>query len=288
MTRIRLGLIGDNIRASRSPDLHRFCGQLSGLDVSYDLLLPPELQQSFDQVFDRVRAEGLRGVNITLPYKEQVVGRVRVDDPQIARIGSVNTVRFDPDGPRGFNTDYSGFVSAYRTAFRRARPGRVALIGAGGVGKAIAFGLISLGATEIIFIDTDRANATALAKSVAEASDGRTATRVGDITVLGAVDGVINCTPLGMVGYPGSPVPDGAFPKNGWAFDAVYTPLDTPFRAQARAAGATFLPGYELFFKQGIDAFEIFTGQRPANLERLRFMLQPAGDPRLSDPARQK
>jgi shikimate dehydrogenase len=58
-------------------------------------------------------------------------------------------------------------------------------------------------------------------------------------------------------------VPEGAFPRATWAFDAVYTPVDTPFRAQALAAGAAFLSGWELFFRQGIDAFALFTGSRP-------------------------
>lgn len=269
----RLGLIGDNIRASRSPALHRLCGELSGLNVSYDLFIPPFIGQDFDQVFDGCRADGLQGVNVTLPYKERVVSRTRIDDPNIGRIGAVNTVLFAKDGPRGFNTDYSGFVSAYRAAFGSASPGRVVLFGAGGVGKAIAFGLTVLGATEIVFVDHDLAKAVSLAKAVIEASDGKTRARVDGIQALTDADGVINCTPLGMVGYDGSPVPAGAFPKGGWAFDAVYTPVDTLFRAQAEAVGARFLSGYELFFHQGIDAFEIFTGHRPKDLDLLRKRL---------------
>jgi shikimate dehydrogenase len=66
-----------------------------------------------------------------------------------------------------------------------------------------------------------------------------------------------------MTGYPGSAVPDEAFPRAAWAFDAVYTPVDTAFRTQALAAGAAFLSGWELFFRQGIDAFALFTGHRP-------------------------
>ncbi len=273
MTRIRLGLIGDNIKASRSPDLHRFCGRLTGLDVSYDLFIPPLMGQPFDTVFDGCQASLMRGVNVTLPYKERVVTRVQVDEPNIARIGAVNTVRFTESGPRGFNTDYSGFISAFRAAFGKTAPGRVVMIGAGGVGKAIAFALLRLGAEEIIFVDTNTERSKALADAVNGAEPAGTRAMAGTIDALAGADGVINCTPLGMVGYPGSPVPDGAFPQGGWAFDAVYTPVETPFKAQAEAAGARFLSGYELFFHQGIDAFEIFTGVRPSDLDALRRML---------------
>lgn len=59
--RVRLGLIGDNIKRSRSPDLHRLAGRLSGLDVSYDLFIPRDLGKDFDAVFDACRDSGLRG-----------------------------------------------------------------------------------------------------------------------------------------------------------------------------------------------------------------------------------
>lgn len=270
VARVRLGLIGDNIRASRSPALHRHCGALTGLDVSYDLFIPPALGRSFEQILAAMLDQGFAGTNVTLPYKERAARLARVDEPNIARIGAVNTVRFGPKGMEGFNTDYSGFALAWRAAWGQASPGRVALIGGGGVGKAVAFALVSLGAEEVIVIDAVRAKAEALARAVTEAGAGRTRGAVGGMETLGRADGVVNGTPLGMHGYPGSPVPEGLFPQGGWAFDAVYTPVETPFRAQALAAGARFLSGWELFFHQGIDAFEIFTGRRPEDLEGLR------------------
>ena len=276
MTPICLGLIGDNIRASRAPFLHRFAGQLAGLDVSYDLFIPPAMGMEFDAVFERCRDSGLRGLNITLPYKERVVPRVRIADPMIARIGAVNSVRFGAEGPEGFNTDYTGFVAAYRAAFGDMAPGRVVMIGAGGVGKAVGFGLVTLGADELVLVDKDAAKAEALAAAVSAAG---LPARVAGTRALEGADGVINCTPLGMVGYGGTPVPEGAFPPGGWAFDAVYTPMDTPFCAQALAAGAKFLSGFELFFHQGVHAFEIFTGTRPGDLEDLRRILLSMPDP---------
>lgn len=278
MTVIQLGLIGDNIAASRAPDLHRICGQLSGLEVSYERLIPKQLGMAFDAVFDMAQSRGFEGINVTLPYKEKVLSRLKHLDGITAQIGAVNTVRFGPDGPKGFNTDYSGFVAAYRAAFGAVAPGRCVLIGAGGVGKAIAFGLIDLQATEVIVVDKNEATATALATAIMQAGKGVTTARTGGTDDLAAASGVINCTPLGMHGYPGTPVPEGSFPRNGWAFDAVYTPMDTPFRAQAEAAGARFLSGYELFLYQGIHAFEIFTGKRVEDLVTLRKMLT-AGTP---------
>ncbi len=253
---IRLGLIGDTIRGSRSPALHRLAGLQCGLRVSYDLLVPPDLGLTLAEVLDAAEAEGLRGVNVTLPYKERVLALVRPASDAIARLGAVNTVLFDPAGPVGHNTDFTGFAAAFRAAFGHAAPGRTAVIGAGGVGRAIAFALAGMGAP-LVLIEADAGKARALARDLPGGAV------VADLSALANCDGVVNATPLGMTGYPGSPVPDGAFPRAVWAFDAVYTPVHTPFRAQALAAGAAFLSGWELFFRQGIDAFALFTGRAP-------------------------
>lgn len=273
--RVRLGLIGDNIARSRSPDLHRLAGKLCGIDVSYDLFVPRDMGGDFDAVFDACGASGVRGVNVTYPYKESVVARVRLAG-QVRRIGSVNTVVFGERGPAGHNTDHSGFLAAYRAAFGEMPPGKVALVGAGGVGKAVAYGLAALGAREIAVIDRDEPKARALAEAVAAASEGVVATCADDAgEAVRHADGVVNCTPLGMVGHPGSAVPLDLLGRQRWAFEAVYTPVDTPFKLAAEKAGLKVLSGYELFFHQGVDAFRIFTGLTP-DLDALRRLLTEA------------
>ncbi len=258
---VRLGLIGDNIARSRAPDLHRIAGELAGVPTTYDRLIPRELGTGFDAVFEQCAASGYRGINITYPYKELAAGKVRTPDPLVRDVGAVNTVIFEPSGPHGYNTDLTGFMAAYRGAFGAVAPGPVALIGAGGVGKAIAFGLLGLGATELHITDKDAARAARLALALAAASR-RLSVSVHPSAaeaVLGA-DGVINCTPVGMAGHDGTPVPAAALNGASWAFDAVYTPLDTIFLRDAAAAGLASISGFELFFHQGIQAFRIFTG----------------------------
>ncbi|UUP16998.1 Quinate/shikimate dehydrogenase (NAD(+)) [Nitratireductor thuwali] len=271
--RVKLGLVGDNIRASRSPALHRICGALSGLEVSYDLYIPPHLGLTFEETFSRCLADGLAGFNVTLPYKERVMRLVEVADPNIARIGAVNAVKPTAEGARGFNTDYSGFISAFRAAFGERKPGIVALIGGGGVGKAIAFALVVLGADEIRVVDRDLPKAEALARALSAAGAARAVAEADVQTAMAGADGAVNGTPLGMTGYPGSPAKDADFAGQSWAFDAVYTPAETLFKRQAEAAGLDFISGYELFFHQGVDAFEIFTGTKVSDLDTLRRRL---------------
>jgi len=271
---VKLGLIGDNISRSKSPRLHRTAGQLTGHTVSYDRLIPRDIGLSFDEVFEQARLGGFRGINVTYPYKELVTAKVTVTDPLVRAIGAVNTVVFDAGGPHGFNTDYSGFIAAYRAVRGAEEPGTVCLIGTGGVGKAVAFGLIGLKARAIRCADLDPAKAEALAAALrALGSDTEIETSGDARSAAKGADGIINCTPLGMVGIGGTPLPREAMTGAQWAFDAVYTPVETQFLQDADRAGLTVISGYELFFGQGVDAWDIFTGI-PLDHAALRAAIQ--------------
>jgi shikimate dehydrogenase len=258
---IKLGLIGDNITRSKSPRLHRTAGILTGMDVTYDRLIPKDLGLTFEETFAQAQDAGFRGINVTYPYKEIAIKMVTVPDPGVAAIGAINTVVFQANGPQGFNTDYTGFKRAYRRVMGDATPGTVCLIGTGGVGKAVAFGLLDLGAEVIRCIDLDLSKAEALAEALRRVA-GTTRIEVTTDAMQAAkdADGIVNCTPLGMVGIGGSPLPRSAMEGAAWAFDAVYTPVDTLFLTDAAAAGLRIISGYELFFGQGVDAWDIFTG----------------------------
>jgi shikimate dehydrogenase len=261
----RLGLIGGNIAASRSPVLHTVCALSVGGNASYDLIIPSERGKSLADLLKDCAAQGFDGVNVTYPHKEEAAALVKAGDPVVAAMGSSNTVRFTAEGPRAFNTDYTGFMAAFRARFGETAPGRVLMIGAGGVGRAVAFGLAALGAAEIVLHDADLAKVVLLARAVgAQFPDVAVrAAEPGQLADLSGLDGVVNCTPLGMVGRPGSVLPDGVRGAPSWAFDAVYTPDQTQFRAQVEKMGATFLSGYDLYFHQGVQAFEIFSGKKP-------------------------
>jgi shikimate dehydrogenase len=271
---IRLGLIGDNIAASQSPKLHRLAGRQVHRIVSYDQIVPRHLNLDFHGVFEICAAGGYRGVNITYPYKELVTARVRIDDPLVRAMGAVNTVVFEADGPRGFNTDHTGFIAAYRGVRGQVAPGRTLMIGAGGAGRAVAFGLLAIGIDEIAIADRDLAKAQALRDALLAARPDLHVMIGTDADELAmGVNGLVNCTPVGMTGLEGTPLTRAAMAGARWAFDAVYTPVETQFLRDAAQTGLAIISGYELFFGQGIDAWAIFTGL-PIDVARLRADLK--------------
>ena len=270
---LKLGLIGDNIAASRAPDLHRIAGRLNNMDVQYDRLIPKELNQTFDQIFESCPDKGYQALNITYPYKENVVSKVTIDDPMVRAIAAVNTVVFNGTSSKAYNTDYTGFIAAYEQVRLGANPGVCCLLGTGGVGRALAFGLVNLGADEIRLFDRDNAKAQKLAHDLNVLEPQTVVTAVDDLNAATAnCDGLLNGTPVGMVGYPGSAFEPTAIAQAAWVFDAVYTPIETMFLQCAKAAGAQIISGYELFFFQGVHAWRHFSG-RDVDTQKLRAAL---------------
>lgn len=276
MTNFALGLIGDHIGSSKAPLLHRLASRLSGISVRYDLLIPSVEGLDFERLLDRCAQEGYRGVNVTHPYKEAAASLVTIDDPLVCALGAVNTVVFEIGGPKGYNTDYSGFGMAYRHVFHGQPAGNTCIVGTGGAGRAVAFALLRLGVGRIRLFDTQHDRAVTVAEAL-HAYAPHAWVEVAD-TVEAAVrgmDGVVNCSPIGMDGHGGTPVPAELLQGATWVFDAVYTPMSTQFLQDVKSAGLEFMSGYELFLYQGVAAFEIFCG-RPVDEQVLRAVLLAA------------
>jgi len=281
---VRLGLIGVGIARSRAPELHRLAGQLCGIRVTYDLIaLESDAPEAFDAALAACGARGYAGVNVTHPFKERAAGAVRNLPEHLRQLGAVNTIRFEGGAAAyGFNTDYTGFKRAYRNGLAYA-PGVVAIIGTGGVGRAIAFALVDLGVTELRLFDLDRSRCERLLLALQPHARVPVVLCEHLEEAIADADGLVNATPLGMHHHPGTPIPAAMIGAQRWVFDAVYTPTRTHFLQDATAAGLEVLSGYELFFYQGVDAFEIFTGV-PVDEARLRDALtEPSPEPSASD-----
>ncbi|GGC01348.1 shikimate dehydrogenase [Marinobacterium zhoushanense] len=256
---IKLGLIGRSIAKSSSPSLHKLLGELTGYAIDYRLHEPKDNSPAaFAETLQQLRAEGYRGCNVTYPFKQVALDLVSQTRPEAELVGSTNTLLLS-DGVLAANTDYTGFIRGYRSRLGDLPAGTVLLIGAGGVGRAVAFGLFEVGASEVIVFDRNAAAAQSLADAINAA--GFSADVVGAGALADAArlaDGLVNCTPVGHYKTPGNPLPPELFGGQKWAFDAVYTPLDTEFLTEAHRHGLALMSGFDLFIYQGIDAFEIF------------------------------
>jgi quinate/shikimate dehydrogenase (NAD+) len=265
--RFLTGLLGAPIAQSAAPAMHERAARALGLHCHYQLIEVagagrPELKV----LLEGVRRLGFAGINVTFPYKEAVLDLLDEISPHAARIGAVNTVIVRVGRLIGHNTDASGFARAIAPLVTASSHGAVALIGAGGVGKAIAFALAELGVGELRIFDSEPGKAAKLAARLeGQLVEARASDSIEE-ALRGAV-GVVNGSPVGMLPDRGTPVPDDLLHAGLWVADAVYSPLWTPFLTAARGKGARVLTGRELAIYQAVDAFELFTGHVPSAVE---------------------
>jgi shikimate dehydrogenase len=261
--RFLTGLLGAPIARSASPAMHERAAAALGLRCHYQLIeVAGAGRDELKMLLEGVRRLGFAGINVTFPYKEAVIDLLDDLAPGAAQIGAVNTVVVRDHRLTGHNTDTTGFARAIAQRVTASSHGAVALIGAGGVGKAIAFALAGLGVKELRIFDSEPAKAMQLAAKL----EGLTKTSAADSVeeALRGVVGVVNASPVGMLPSLGTPVPDNLLHGGLWVADAVYSPLWTPLLTAARAKGATVMTGRELAIYQAADAFELFTGLAPS------------------------
>jgi quinate/shikimate dehydrogenase (NAD+) len=264
--RFLTGLLGAPIAQSAAPAMHERAAEALDFRCHYQLIEvagagPEELKV----LLEGVRRLGFAGINVTFPYKEAVADLLDELSPDAARIGAVNTVIVRDARLTGHNTDTSGFARAIAPLVTASSHGAVAVIGAGGVGKAIAFALAALGVSELRIFDREHAKAMQLAARL----EGHVKTKVTQSVAdaLRGVAGVVNGSPVGMLPSRDTPVPDNLLHASLWVADAVYSPLWTPLLTAAKAKGATVMTGRELAIYQAADAFELFTGLVPSIAE---------------------
>jgi shikimate dehydrogenase len=264
--RFLTGLIGFPIAHSASPAMHEQAGDALGVYCRYQLIeVAGAGREQLRALLDDVRRLGFAGVNVTFPYKEAVLDLLDELSPTASAIGAVNAIAVRDGRLIGHNTDTTGFARAAANLVADSGRGAVAVIGAGGVGKAIVFALAGLGVTEIRIFDTDRAKSDGLAAHLRAYGRLIVADSIED--ALRGAAGLVNATPVGMLPSRDMPVPGALLHEGLWVADAVYSPLWTPLLTAAKAKGARIMTGRELAVYQAVDAFELFTGLEASLVE---------------------
>lgn len=270
---LQVGLVGRGIQGSRTPKLHVEEAAAQGFRLSYalvDLDADPWGGHNLAQALDELEARGFAGVNITYPFKQEVLQLVQRMSPDAERLGAVNTVIFDAGERVGHNTDWSGFAESMGRGLPGRRQHRVVQMGAGGAGAATAYALLHDGAEQLTIYDLDAGRTRGLVDKM-NALFGPGRARAGhDLAAdLSASDGLVNATPVGMAQNPGCPVPEDLLTSGLWVADIVYVPMETRLLASARARGCEVLDGGGMAVFQAADAFKLFTGRDP-DTERMR------------------
>lgn len=273
-----VGVIGDPVTHSRSPQMHNAAFQELGLDYVYVAF--PVVRGDLPMALLGFQALRIAGINATIPHKPDLVPLVGRLSREAEIIGAVNTLVFTEDGTEGHNTDARGFLAALEEEGLDLKTGKPAtILGAGGAARAIVVALALQGIEPIHIVNRTPERATLLAKDIAQQTgveitgDALDAPQLRDW--LGESQLLVNTTSAGM--DPSLPLivdPDW-FPKGMIFYDIVYTPPETRLMAAARERGMAVLGGIGMLVHQGAIAFELWTGIEPP-VETMRKALMSA------------
>lgn len=273
-----LGLVGQGIGASLTPAMQEREGRESGLLLSYRIIDADRAGFGIGDLADVLawaQRLGFDGLNVTHPFKQAVVPLLDELSDDAADLGAVNTVVFRDGRALGRNTDWSGYGRAFRAELPDAVQDRVVLVGAGGAGVAVGYGLLEQGAEHVAVLDADRDRADACAVRLAKRFGDERVTAVSDLAAaLADAQGLVNATPIGMLGHPGMSVPAPLVHDGLWVSDIVYFPLETELIRLARSRGCRVVPGGGMAVHQAVGAFEYFTGRVPDAARMSRHFLE--------------
>jgi 3-dehydroquinate dehydratase/shikimate dehydrogenase len=273
------GIIGSPVTHSLSPAVHNACFAQANLNKLYLSLLVDGDKNEFDQFLKNVTSRHylrFAGFSVTIPHKKNALEYVKQHDgfiePLAEKIGAANTLRINNAKVSAYNTDYAGALDAITSALNITRDDlkqtNVAVIGAGGVARAIVAGLSDAGAKIKIY------NRTLKKADKLAAEFDCDSTPLHNLPKLDA-ELLINCTSIGMhPNIDASPLPSHCHKKDMTVFDTVYNPAETLLLKHAKAAGAKTINGLDMFINQALTQCKRFTNQT-ADDELMRKIVSP-------------
>ncbi|MBL8519354.1 MAG: shikimate dehydrogenase [Betaproteobacteria bacterium] len=254
----RFAVIGRPIAHSRSPEIHAMFAEQAGIDLTYERI---EAQaDGFADCVHHLRARGFRGVNVTLPFKEDALRVASNATPRALRAGAANTLTIDGQRIEADNTDGAGLLRDLAENLGKTIAGcHILLLGAGGAARGVLQPLLDANPAGVVIANRTQERAMALAAL----GDARVhAMPIGQAGER-AFDLIINATSASLQGSA-LPVPAACFHGKSLAYDMMYGAQPTGFMRQAAARGVRVADGLGMLVEQAAEAFFGWHGVRPA------------------------
>ncbi|TFL17550.1 shikimate dehydrogenase [Jannaschia formosa] len=266
MTRLA-GVIGDPIAHSRSPRLHGHWLRRYGIDGHY---VPLHVRaEDLEATLALLPRLGFAGINVTIPHKEAVFALADEVTDRARAVGAANTLTFRDGRIHADNTDGYGFLAN----LRQEAPGRDArapalVLGAGGAARGVIAALLDEGAERVTLTNRSAGRAEALAELFGPRVVTHPWERAAEALPGHAL--VVNTTSLGMAGNPPLELDLTGLDPTATVTDIVYTPLETPLLAAARARGNPVVDGLGMLLHQAVPGFRAWFGAEPQVDDALR------------------
>ena len=263
------GVCGAPIKHSMSPLIHNAWIAAAGLDAAYVPFAPDE--DRFEAFVDGLRGGVIRGLNVTIPFKERALALADTASELARMAGAANLLIFEADGTiRADNTDGPGLlgaIAAQAPGFEvSAAP--VVILGAGGAARGAVAALLRAGAPQVRIVNRTLARAHDLVAAFGDRTLAADEAALPDLLADAGL--VINATSLGLGGGEGPAAPLERTPASAVVMDMVYKPLRTAFLQRAESLGRRTVDGLEMLLRQAVPSFEAFYGQAPPSAVDVR------------------
>ena len=252
----KYAVIGNPIEHSKSPLIHAAFAKQTHQDISYEPVLAP--LAGFTETAKSLIAQGYHGANVTVPFKFEAFSLCDELTDRAQAAGAVNTLTFNSGKIRGDNTDGAGLINDIQHNLQRTLQGaQVLLLGAGGAAQGVLLPLLNAQPANITIANRSLVKARNMQIKFAQ----ETLSDSSFEALSAPFDVIINATSAGL-SNAALPIPNIIFGKNCLAYDMMYG-RETPFIAQAKAAGAQVSDGLGMLVEQAAEAFYIWRGVRP-------------------------
>ena len=245
---ILLGIIGNPVSKSKSPKMQNAAMKAAGINGRY---LPFEVD-NLDLVEEVIRSYDIRGMNVTIPFKQEIMDHIDVVDKHASSIGAVNTIVNNNGRLEGYNTDVVGIAKALEVADIDPEDGRVLILGSGGAARACAHYMLSRNC-DITITGRNRDTGMELAKEFGGEY------KHGSSVSVRMYDLIVNCTPIGMYSNGPYPINVSSMDHSQAVFDMVYG-ASTPLVTEAAHKGCKIAYGIDMLAGQGAASFSMWTG----------------------------
>lgn len=260
-----LCVIGYPIEHSMSPIMHN--AVIRELKLNYIYLAFKISPNNLNLAVKGFRAFNIKGINVTLPFKQKIMNYLDDIDPIAQKIGAVNAIKNDNGNLSGRNTDAEAAKNALINAGYTTSGKNLLILGAGGAARALTY-ILAEDINKIIIANRTEKRAIKLAKELKKNFSIKVEGKRNSISVLKEeskkADILINTTPIGM--YPSvekSPIPAEFLHKDLIVYDIVYNPLETKLMKDATKIGCNTIGGLDMLVNQGALAFEWWTNKKP-------------------------
>jgi len=250
-------IFGHPVSHSKSPQMHNCAFQKLSIDACYVAFDVPPV--NLKAAIDAARVLKIKGLNITVPHKEAVMPLLDDISDDALTIGAVNTIKNEDNKLRGFNTDYIGFIRSLEENDVTIKNKHFLVLGAGGAGRAVAYGLLTQGAFVSIYNRTIE-KALNLANSFKHISQ-----KINVIDYIKSIDDydvIINTTSLGLNKDDPMPIDITYITDRNIVCDLIYT--KTQFLESASKKGCKIIDGKGMLLWQAVYAFKIWTNLTPS------------------------